>query len=389
MSGIYIHIPFCKQSCSYCNFHFSTSLRYKNEIVEAILQEILLSRSQLGIGMEEVETIYFGGGTPSLLTKIELEKILSRLNEVFSVNKNAEITLEANPDDLTSDKFAELKAAGINRISIGIQSFFDEDLIFMNRAHHAQQAKKSVEVAKDFFENITIDLIYGTPTMSNEQWQKNLDMFFKFGIPHLSAYSLTVETKTPLAKKIAMNIVKPIEDEKSADQFEILMKNMRKENYLHYEISNFSLEGYISKHNSSYWLGERYFGFGPSAHSFDRTSRRWNVANNSKYIEAIKQGQILFENEILTPIQQFNEYVMISLRTIWGCDLDLIKNKFGEKMKNIFLENSSKFIESGLIIYRNEKLRLSDKGKLLGDRIISDLFLLSFETIPDVEKTSI
>ncbi len=371
MAGIYIHIPFCRQACYYCNFHFATSLQYKSDLVTALINEIELKKDQLHI--EIVETIYFGGGTPSLLTDEELSHILEKIKNVFPVSSHPELTLEANPDDITKEKLTAWKKSGINRLSIGIQSFFDEDLQWMNRAHNSQQAMDNLQLAKKHFENITIDLIYGTPQLTNEKWKQNVDTAIAMGIPHLSCYALTVEPKTPLDKMIRLHKSEDINPDKQSEQFLLLMEWLNTAGYEHYEISNFAKPGWRSRHNSSYWQGKNYLGLGPSAHSFDGKSRQWNVSNNSIYIDSINKGIIPAEKEILTATQQQNEYIMTSLRTMEGMSFDILSSRFGlteetmkEKAKKHVLSNHIK-IESGAMI-------LTAEGKLLADGIAADLF---------------
>ncbi len=368
LAGIYIHIPFCKQACYYCNFHFSTSLHYKNELLEALLKEIDLQKNYTGY--ETVESIYFGGGTPSLLSVEEFIMIIEKIKTDFVLKADTEITLEANPDDITEEKLIGWKKAGINRLSIGIQSFFDEDLKWMNRAHNAQQAIENLHLAKKYFENITIDLIYGTPALTNEKWKQNVDFAISMNIPHLSCYALTVETKTPLYKMIKQGQTENVNPEKQSEQFLLLMEWMEKVDYEHYEISNFSKPGWRSRHNSSYWMGKNYLGIGPSAHSYNGTERQWNISNNNKYIESINKGIIPFEKEVLTPVQKQNEYIMTSLRTMEGMKLE----KFDGVDLDKLIAASRKFIDSGLIKLENNSLLLTNNGKLLADGIAADLF---------------
>lgn len=364
MAGIYIHIPFCKQACHYCNFHFATSLHYKNDFIAALLKEITLQEKYLE--NENIETIYFGGGTPSLLNIEELVPVIEKIKSVFNVSPDVEITLETNPDDITDTKLKGWEKAGINRLSIGVQSFFEEDLKWMNRAHNASQAIESLKSAKNYFDNITIDLIYGTPRLTNEKWKQNVDTALSLNIPHLSCYALTVEPKTPLDKMIKQNKSDDINPDKQSEQFLLLMKWSGEAGYEHYEISNFAKQGWRSRHNSSYWQGKKYLGLGPSAHSFDGTSRQWNVANNNQYIDSINKGIVLFEKEVLTGTQKINEYIMTSLRTMEGINLDIT----GEEL----IVKSKKFIESGLLKEENNFLILTNEGKFLADGIASALF---------------
>jgi len=341
LAGIYIHIPFCKQACHYCNFHFSTSLRYKNELLAALLKEIDLQQEYFA--GETIETIYIGGGTPSLLSREEVDSILKKIYSLFNVLPEAEITLEANPDDINAEKLKDWKESGINRLSIGIQSFFDEDLQWMNRAHNAEQAIGNLQSAIQQFSNITIDLIYGTPGLTNERWKQNVERAIALNIPHLSCYALTVEPKTPLDKLIRQHQSPDINPDKQSEQFLLLMQWMALAGYEHYEISNFAKPGFRSRHNSSYWQGKKYLGFGPSAHSFDGNARWWNVSNNNQYIESIKKGILPFKKEKLTAIQKLNEFIMISLRTMEGLDL----SKIDEEVNNDLLAESKKYIEGG------------------------------------------
>ncbi len=374
MAGIYIHIPFCKQACSYCDFHFSTSLKSKEAFVSSLIREIELQKNYLGQDAK-IETVYFGGGTPSLLSAYELDRIFKTLYDTFSIDKNAEITLEANPDDLSKTKLKELKSSPVNRLSIGIQSFFDADLKLMNRAHTAQHAENCIkESLQTGFENITIDLIYGTPGLTNENWKKNLEKAFSFGISHLSSYSLTVEQKTPLDNYIKKGKVKPVDEGQSAEQFLILMGETAKNGYEQYEISNFCKPGFHSRHNSNYWKGIKYLGLGPSAHSFDGNSRQWNVSNNFKYIQSISENKVPSEKEILTTEQKFNEYMMIGLRTSTGISLEKVKAEFGGNFLNTLLTEAKTYLDSGKIILKKNHFILTNTGKLIADRISSDFF---------------
>lgn len=318
-----------------------------------------------------IETIYFGGGTPSLCTKDEIQRIIGEIRSGFTVSPSSEITLEANPDDITEEKLKNWKEAGINRLSIGIQSFFEEDLQWMNRAHNAKQAIDSLNLALDYFDNITIDLIYGTPELTNEKWKQNIEKAISLGIPHLSCYALTVEPKTPLDKLIRQHKSKDINPDKQSEQFLLLMQWLEEAGYEHYEISNFAKPGFRSRHNSSYWKGRKYIGFGPSAHSFDGNARWWNIANNNTYIDSIKKGIIPYEKEELTATQKINEYIMISLRTNEGLDLSKLNEIVNEKL----LASCRKHIENGLVKLENNFLKLTQQGKLLADGIASDLFL--------------
>ena len=371
MAGIYIHIPFCRQACHYCNFHFATSLHYKNELITALVKEIELQEDYLY--NEVIETIYFGGGTPSLLNVEDLVLIIDKIKALFSVSPDAEVTLETNPDDITDQKLTGWKEMGINRLSIGIQSFFDEDLRWMNRAHNASQAVESLHSAMKHFDNITIDLIYGTPQLTDERWKHNVDTAIALNIPHLSCYALTVEPKTPLHKMIQQHKAEYVNPDKQSEQFLLLMQWLEEAGYEHYEISNFAKSGWRSRHNSSYWQGEKYLGIGPSAHSYNSISRQWNVSNNQHYIESISNNIIPFEKEELTPLQKLNEYIMTSLRTMEGISFETLALQFDIQRSNI-IGKAKKFAEDGLIKTGTASMVLTQKGKLLADGIAAALF---------------
>ncbi len=371
MAGIYLHIPFCRQACHYCNFHFATSLRYKNEMQDALLKEIPLRSAYLQD--ETVETIYFGGGTPSLLDADAIQQLIDQLRETFTIAHHAEITLEANPDDITEEKIAAWKKAGVNRLSLGIQSFFEEDLQWMNRAHNAAQAVAAIELAIKHFDNITADLIYGTPQLTNEKWQYNVEKIISLGIPHISCYALTVEPKTPLEKLIRLQKSENVNPDKQSDQFLLLMTWLKNAGYEHYEISNFAKPGRRSRHNSSYWQGKKYAGIGPSAHSFNGKSRQWNIANNQAYINSIEKGLIPSEEELLSETEQLNEYIMTSLRTMEGLDISLLSSRFDTSPDTI-LQKAEKHINRQLLKKENDFLILTDNGKLFADGIAADFF---------------
>jgi len=374
MNGIYIHIPFCRQKCNYCNFFSIASSRYKSDFIKALLKEIKLQKEYFS--HKKINTIYFGGGTPSMLSIGEINSILNAINDSFSIEKNTEITIEANPDDLCVEKIIEIKNSSINRISIGIQSFNDDDLQYLNRKHNSEQAKNSISLLKDFgFENISLDLIYGIPTLTEKKWEQNLDYFFALEIPHLSAYSLTIESKTILDNLIRKGKAENISESQSIQHFKHLINRMEEKNYIHYEISNFSKPGCHSKHNSIYWTGGKYLGLGPSAHSFDGNSRQWNVSNISKYIQSINNDIVPAEVEILNTDQKYNEYIMTSLRTIWGCKEDEIKKQFGEKYLIHFIKIAKKHLKNKTLLCDENKYFLSQKGKLFADGIASDFFI--------------
>lgn len=372
MAGIYLHIPFCRQACHYCNFHFSTSLKLKNEFVETLLKEISLQKNFLPA--EPVNTIYFGGGTPSLLTVEELSTILQTLRNYFLISPEAEITLEANPDDINEQKLSDWKQAGINRLSIGVQSFFEEDLRWMNRAHTAQQAIDNLQLAKRYFSNMTIDLIYGTPTLPDEKWQHNVQQAISLGIPHISCYALTVEPGTALASMINKHKTTDVNTEDQARQFLLLMDWMQAAGYEHYEISNFALSGMRSRHNSSYWQGASYLGLGPSAHSYNGASRQWNISNNALYIQSLKDDKVPFELETLTETQRLNEYIMTSLRTVEGLDVQWVASHFGEKAAAQLRQAGKHFMEAGKMQWQNGRLQLTRQGKLFADGMAAELF---------------
>lgn len=375
MAGIYIHIPFCRQACHYCNFHFSTSLRYKNDFISALLKEIELQSTNNYLQNQPVETLYFGGGTPSLLSNDEIQLITEQLHRYFNIANDAEITLEANPDDITNEKLSSWKQTGINRLSIGIQSLFDEDLQWMNRSHTAAHAKKVIEQARDAgFEHFTVDLIYGTPGLTDEKWKQNLDWVVQQNITHLSCYALTVEEKTPLDKQIRQHKKENTNAEQQSRQFIQLLDYAQQAGFEHYEISNFAKPGHHSKHNSSYWHGVPYLGLGPSAHSFNGNSRQWNISNNQQYIQSLQQTIIPFEKEELTSTQKLNEYIMTSLRLMEGCDLDQVTKHFGASQSEQLHKEASVFIQKEWLKEENNHLILTREGKLFADRIASDLF---------------
>ncbi len=375
MAGIYIHIPFCKQACTYCNFHFSTLLNTQQQVLDAIKKEMLLQRHFFP-DKTVIETIYFGGGTPSLLPTSEINGILDAIHSIWEVSSDAEITLEANPDDLTKQYLSDLKQhTPVNRFSIGIQSFFDEDLRYMNRAHTANEAKNAIAETQDAgFENLSVDLIYGTPTMNDARWEENLKMVFDLKIPHISCYALTVEDKTALAHQIKKEKVLPPGDEQTARQFSLLLDVMARQHYTHYEISNFCIEPYFAQHNTNYWKGVHYLGLGPSAHSFDGTKRYWNVSNNAVYVRKINDNRLAYESELLTPANLYNEYILTQIRTMWGLDATIIQARFGALQQQHFLQEVSPFLTNRWIQETNGIYTLTDTGKLFCDYITARLF---------------
>ena len=404
MSGIYIHIPFCKQACHYCDFHFSTSMKKKEDMVLALAKEIQMRKNEAND--EVIETIYFGGGTPSVLQIADLRFLIEEVHKNYKVAQNPEITLEANPDDLTSlsfrgtrlesdartgeaNLFEEYKSIGINRLSIGIQSFFEDDLQMMNRAHNSAEARKCLEEATRYFDNISLDLIYGIPGMSNEKWLQNIETALSFGIPHISSYALTVEPKTVLNKLIQSGKIAKPNDEVAQEHFQILVETLENKGFIHYELSNFGKENYFSKNNSAYWLGKKYIGIGPSAHSYDGVSRSWNVSNNALYLKSLDENKLPSETEILSKSDRYNEYIMTGLRTIWGVSLERIESEFGNDYLIYLQKQAQRFLDDELLEIvtssdstfgrnRIEKiLKPTKKGKFLTDGIASDLFMLN------------
>lgn len=373
LAGLYIHIPFCKQKCSYCDFHFSVSLKNKEALILAIKKELLLRKNEV---QEPVKTIYLGGGTPSIFSYDELAALFEVIYSCYSIDAKAEISLEANPDDLSLAYLKELKKLTINRLSIGVQSFFDTDLQFMNRAHTAKEAISAIKNAQEAgFTNLSIDLIYGVPNMTLDQWNKNLETFLTLQVPHLSSYALTVENRTALAYAIEKNRIKPLDDNLAQLHFENLVDFMKDHNFVQYELSNYAKNGFESKHNTSYWKGEKYLGFGPSAHSFTTATRSWNIANNAKYIKSLKANMLPSEIEVLTKTMQYNEYIMTGLRTIWGVSLHKIEKAFGTQYAIYFNQRVKRYIEQNSV-YKMDKDRVGVREKMffLVDGIIADLF---------------
>lgn len=375
MSGIYIHIPFCKQACNYCDFYFSTSLQNKESLIKSILSEIDQRINYLHD--KNIHTIYFGGGTPSLLSEKEIFLILEKIYKVFNVSNDAEITLECNPDDLNEEKLKELKRLEINRLSVGLQSFDEEELKWMNRVHTARESESCIKRSQDRgFENITIDLIYGSKFSNISNWKKTLDKVIALKVPHISSYNLTIEDKTKLGHDFKVKKEVAIDDEKSSELFLEMVDRLEKNDFIHYEISNFGKEGFFSRHNSNYWKGVHYLGLGPSAHSFDGASRQWNVANNNLYIKQVSEkNQTFFEKEILTEKERFNEYILTSLRTIWGVDLEYLKANFNDDFVKTFLNQVGSYIKQESVLVKDNTYSLSEKGKLLADKIASELFV--------------
>ena len=375
MSGIYIHIPFCKKACFYCDFHFTVSFKIKEKIITAICQE-LTTRKDFFDPKETINSIYFGGGTPSVLSIKEIDEILGAVYSHYNVEKNAEITFECNPDDLTQDYLRELKFVGINRLSIGVQSFNDEHLKWMNRSHDASQSKKSIEYAAEAgFNNITLDLIYGLPQLSNKEWSANLNEALSLPINHLSAYSLTMEENTPYIKLVNQGKYKKPSDVISSSHYQILVQQTTDLGWEHYEVSSFCKPGNYSKHNSSYWSGNKYIGVGPSAHSYDGNSRHWNVSNNKSYLECISTKKRYFESEELTVSNQVNEYLLTVLRTKWGVDVELLSNKYDYNIMSLFEKDIKYWISLNWMEMKDSNMKLTNKGMLFADHISSILFL--------------
>ena len=374
MAGIYLHIPFCRQACHYCDFHFSTSHKNKDEFVLSLLKEIELRRDYLQ--GEKIDTIYFGGGTPSLLSADEIARIIDRLQQFHDLSGVKEVTLEANPDDLTGTYLRKLRHTTVNRLSIGIQSFRDEDLKLMNRAHDSKQAQRCVPEAADIgFENITIDLIYGIPGLSQSDWQRNLETALQLPINHLSSYCLTVEPKTALAFQVNKGKVPAVNDDEAADQFDYLISFTEAAGMPWYEVSNFAKHGFESKHNSSYWTGARYLGLGPAAHSFNGKNRSWNVKSNAGYIQQINENILPSEEETLTAEERFNEVVLTSLRTRKGLTLSDIRKYGNENTLKSILEIARKKSDRELLELGDEKIVLTRKGLLFADAIASEFFI--------------
>ncbi|MEC3878018.1 radical SAM family heme chaperone HemW [Parapedobacter sp. 10938] len=376
MAGIYFHIPFCKQACHYCDFHFSTSLKYRDDMVAALCREVALQSDYLSGQDATIETIYFGGGTPSLLAAADIAKLIGVVGNHFVIDGGAEITIESNPDDLDDTYVEALRATAINRFSIGIQSFFEEDLRWMNRAHSAIEAQEAIKRVQDAgYDNITADLIYGYPLLTDSKWQTNIGHLVEAGIPHISAYGMTVEPRTALAASIRKGRQLPMEEEQAATQFIQLMDALETAGFVHYEISNFARPGGHARHNSNYWKGVPYVGVGPSAHSFDGHARQWNVRNNARYLSAVQADSIPYEKEELSPSDKLNEYIMTSLRTIWGLDMDVVERRFGLRYRQSLDVALKRFTLTGDILLGGVVATLTRKGKLFADHIAAELFV--------------
>jgi len=372
LAGIYVHIPFCRQKCHYCNFHFAVSKRGKSSLIDAILSEIDLSKDYLND--EKIQSLYFGGGTPSILEMAELDRIFEKIHAVYDIVPDAEITLEANPDDIRRDYLQHLKSLGINRLSLGVQSFDDAILKKINRSHTASEAKRSIAyILEAGFDDLSIDLIFGMPGSDVASWQKELDQALEFPIPHFSLYNLTVEKRTALHYMVkTAQLILPSEDT-MAQQFNFASRYLTNKGFEHYEISNYALPGRYAKHNTSYWKGEAYLGIGPSAHSFNGIGRQWNIANNSRYIKEIQSGIIPFESEMLSSADHYNEYVLTRIRTMWGCELEDIRG-LGKDFEVHFIKNVQVYMEKGWVVRKKENFSLSLQGKLFSDAVASGLF---------------
>jgi len=373
LASLYIHIPFCKQACNYCNFHFSTQTHYAADMIKAINLEIELRKHELP--NEPLTSIYVGGGTPSILSAHLLQELFENVYKHFVVEKNAEITIEANPDDITTEKLNAIKQTTVNRFSMGVQSFFDEDLLWMNRAHKAHEAEDSIKLIQDFgFNKISIDLIYGGPTLSNQNWITNLNKVNELGLNHVSAYCLTVEPQTALQSHINKGKLPALDEEKAAEQFEILIDQLGKFGFEQYEISNFARHQEYAVHNTSYWQNKPYLGIGPSAHSFNGVQRSWNIANNQLYMKQLLHGQLPLEIETLTPENRINEYIMTGLRTIWGCNWAELKTRFGEQYTTTLKQKIEPYIHQQKITDDKIVFKLTPQARILADGIASDLF---------------
>lgn len=374
MAGIYIHIPFCRKLCSYCDFYHIITQSDNKQYIEALNREAYLRRDYLG--NQSVSTIYIGGGTPSVLQPSEIKSILDNISRNFRVDDDPEVTIELNPDDVTDEFLAGLKKTIVNRISIGIQSWRDQDLKFMNRRHTASAAAIALDKIFDAgYDNVTIDLIYGIPGLLSADWSSNLDISFSYNIKHLSAYHLTIEPGTMLGKMKEKGALSEIEEDESASQFQLLIEKAGAAGFIHYEISNFGLPGFLSVHNSNYWKQVSYLGIGPSAHSFNGYSRQWNVRDVKKYIKAVDSGCLDFDIEELDRKTRFNEYLMTSLRTMWGISLDYVEEAFDKEGYDYIKNLSGKFIDYGLMKQEKNTLILTNQGKMISDNIISELML--------------
>lgn len=373
MNGVYIHIPFCKKVCYYCDFHFTVSFLQKDLLIDSIMKEIVLRKDYLSSNY--LDTIYFGGGTPSVLSKNEIGKILEKIHSLYTVSTEAEVTLEANPDDLSREYLQSLHQLGFNRLSIGIQSFFDEDLKWMNRRHTAEEAERSIKLSQDAgFHNMNIDLIYGLPQLTQERWNQNLQKFISLEVPHLSAYHLTIEPKTVFGYYKRKGRLTEIDEDQSLEHYSKLIDVMKANGYLHYEISNFCKDGYYSRHNTNYWKYGNYLGIGPSAHSFNGSTRQWNTSVNSDYINALDKGTSFFEEEQLSEKERFNDYLLTGLRTQWGVDTEVIRMRFGNSFETHIKNELQRFSGTNYVMRNDKQVYLTEAGMFISDKIISELF---------------
>jgi len=372
MAGIYIHVPFCKKRCIYCDFFTRTDLSYKKKYTDAICKEITLRKDY--IKKESVKSIYFGGGTPSLLKNNDFEQVFETISSCFEIVSDAEITLEANPDDLSEEYINTLISLPFNRISIGIQSFNDQELKFLNRRHSSDKAIHAVKQCKELgFNNISIDLIYGIPGQTRHIWESNLDTAISLNVQHISAYHLIYEEGTPLYRLLKKGNILPVDEELSVDMFSTMIDKLSDAGFIHYEISNFAKEGYYSRHNSSYWQGEKYLGIGAAAHSFDGESRAWNISSINEYIQGVENNSLKFETENLDNHTRYNDFILTGMRTIWGVDLNKLEERFGSDLMNYCLKNVNKYIRQGLVVNAGDILKLTKEGIFLSDSIMSDL----------------
>lgn len=375
MSGIYFHIPFCKQLCHYCAFHKSISLQAKNRMLNCLKKELADRRKYLE--GKNIDSIYFGGGTPSVYSPKEIQSLIDEVARYFNINKNAEVTLEANPDDLSHDYLQALKESSVNRLSVGIQSFHDEDLILMNRRHTGEQAYSAIKRAQDYgFDNISVDQIYGVPGLTFEKWEENLKKVFELNIQHISSYHLMYDPNTVFTHKLKKGIIKEVDEDVSLAQYKLLISEAKKHGFLHYEISNFGKKGLESRHNSSYWQQKMYLGLGPSAHSYNINKREWNISDNLKYMKAVEEGEDYSEFEELSFNDRFNDYVLTSLRTMWGLNLDIVQSEFGASYSKYCLEKAEKFIQSNDVRIENGHIILTDKGVFISNDVMSDFFFI-------------
>ena len=376
MAALYFHVPFCKQACHYCNFHFSTSLKHKTSILEAMLVELDLRKQELP-SESIINSIYFGGGTPSLLSSDDIKSLIERVNAHYIISDDVEITLEMNPDDYRTNYLEELKLVGVNRLSVGIQSFHEEELKLMNRAHNAEEAFRILEKIDILFDNFSLDLIYGLPKSNLKSWKKNIEYALQFNPKHISSYLLTVEPKTVLNHQVEKNEVKVLGEEGVLAQFNYLVNSLEKEGFDHYELSSFGKPGFRSVNNSAYWSGKSYLGIGPSAHSFDGLTRSWNVSNNNKYLKGISSKEPLIEREVLTKADRYNEYLMTGLRTENGVSLGYVNENFGSHFKELLEKEAQVQIASQVLFWDGDTLKVARESMLLVDGIASNLFLLN------------